>query len=248
MIKTENREKVEILIGDKSCRGCRLCVDICPTKVFDFDEKEQKAIVKTAGDCIQCMTCQYVCPSNCITQNGLTYSKNFSRNEEYFKTATKYLFPLTGNFQLSEEDYKLAEADLMIRMSSLGKTFESMVGASAPTVATTAGRAAAWHIPGMYDDKINNLSSLLDYFKKSFHPAWEIDVTVNGESEAKITIKACPVRDVCNKTETKIGGLICELFKSYLNGLIVEILKKRPMMKIESTGQDQCQYALKMAE
>ena len=248
MLSAPTKDTVEILIGEKSCRGCQLCVDICPTKVFDYDEKEQKAVVKRPEDCIQCMSCQYLCPSNCITQNGLYYSKNFFRDERTYKSAARYLFPLQDSMELTADDYNKAQADLTLRLSSLGNTFKSMVGSSAPTVATTAGRAAAWHIPGMYEDKVHTLASVLEDLRKSFSHAWDMHITVGGETEATIDIKACPVREVCQKSGIELGGLLCDLYKSFLNGVVAELLKKRPMMKIVSTGPTQCQYQVKIME
>jgi len=241
-------KEIKITIDEKACRGCRLCVDICPTEVYEFDEKEKKCKVKTVKDCIECASCQYVCPSNCITQEGLYYSKNFFRNEDVYGRAGRYLFPLQDSMELSKEDYILAAKDIRTRLSALGATFKKMVGASAPTVATTAGRAGAWHLPEMYEEKVGNLSSLLDDLKERLKYGWEMKPEMKGDNEAALIIAACPVREICQAEGLKIGGDLCDLFKSYLTGIIVEILKKRPMIKIESTGDSQCQYAVKLME
>ncbi len=37
---------LEMKIHDKACRGCKLCLDICPTDCFSFDEEKQKAVVE----------------------------------------------------------------------------------------------------------------------------------------------------------------------------------------------------------
>ena len=244
----DTQSKIEIIIDEKACRGCQLCVDICPTKVFEFNEKEKRAIIKTAADCIGCMSCQYICPANCITQNGLYYSKNFYRDAAVYEDSGKYLFPVPDKMVLSAEEYERAAADLSVRLTAIGNTFKKMVGASAPTVATTAGRAAAWHLPEMYEEKVGSLSKLLEDLKKRFHSGWQMEPVMKGENEAQIAINACPIRDICTKAGLALGGDLCDLFRSYLTGLLVEILKKRPMVKIESTGPSQCQYSVKLIE
>lgn len=239
---------IKITIDEKACRGCKLCVDICPTDVYEFDEKEKKCKVKIAADCIECMSCQYICPSNCITQEGLYYSKNFFRNEDVYGRVGRYLFPLQDSMELSKEDYTLAAKDIRTRLSALGATFKKMVGASAPTVATTAGRAGAWHLPEMYDEKAGSLSSLLDDLKSRLKFGWDMNTEMKGDNEATLIITACPVREICQLEGLTIGGDLCDLFRSYLTGIVVEILKKRPMIKFESTGPDQCRYAIKLME
>jgi predicted hydrocarbon binding protein len=209
---------------------------------------ENKAVVKTPGDCIECMSCQYICPANCITQNNLQYSKNFYRDLDVFESATKYLFPVQDTMEITPEDFKRANDDLLVRLSSIGTTFKKMVGASAPTVATTAGRGAALHLPEMYSDKYNTLKALLENLKERFKHAWDLNITMKSDTEAEVVIKACNVREICNKANLQIGGDLCDLFKSYLNGILVEILKKRPQIKIESTSQEQCKYIIKVME
>ncbi len=82
---------LEMTIDDKACRGCRLCVDICPTDCFTFDEEEQKAIVDKVGNCIACLSCAYICPATAITHKNHHLVANFYRNINFSQRMEKFL-------------------------------------------------------------------------------------------------------------------------------------------------------------
>ena len=62
-----------VKIEDKGCRGCTLCVDICPADVFDFEDSSMLAKATREIDCIGCFSCFYICPSQCISIAGKYY-------------------------------------------------------------------------------------------------------------------------------------------------------------------------------
>ena len=74
---------VDMTIREEACRGCEMCVDICPTEVIAFDVDNAKASVKTADDCIACLSCDYVCPSGAISHDNIHLVKNFYRDLEF---------------------------------------------------------------------------------------------------------------------------------------------------------------------
>jgi NAD-dependent dihydropyrimidine dehydrogenase PreA subunit len=82
---------VRIEIDTRACRGCQMCVDICPTKVFDFDAAEAKARVREAADCIACLSCRYLCPSGAIAQEDYPVVKNFYRDLEFVGRLERFL-------------------------------------------------------------------------------------------------------------------------------------------------------------
>ena len=82
---------VEIKIHEQSCRGCRLCVDICPTNIFDYDEEKHRALIRYPEDCIACLSCAYICPSGAITHEGCHEVKNFYRDAEFCGKMEKFL-------------------------------------------------------------------------------------------------------------------------------------------------------------
>ena len=56
----------EIIINRDWCKGCAICVKLCPKQVLELDNKE-KAIVVRPEDCIVCRLCELRCPDLAIT-------------------------------------------------------------------------------------------------------------------------------------------------------------------------------------
>lgn len=82
---------MQMEIRELACRGCRMCVDICPTKVLTFDEETCLAKVGTVEDCISCLSCAYLCPSGAIHQDDFPRVKNFYRDLEFCGRMEKFL-------------------------------------------------------------------------------------------------------------------------------------------------------------
>lgn len=47
------------------CKGCGICVAMCPKRVLDLDQND-KAVVSRAEDCIVCRLCEMWCPDLAI--------------------------------------------------------------------------------------------------------------------------------------------------------------------------------------
>ncbi len=82
---------VHVEINESGCRGCRMCVDICPTEVFEFDEPARKARVRESEDCIGCLSCSYLCPSKSITHSDFPVVKNFYRDLQFCRKKEAFL-------------------------------------------------------------------------------------------------------------------------------------------------------------
>lgn len=81
---------VEIVIHENACRGCEMCVDICPTNVFVIDE-ERHSTASHPEDCIACLSCAYICPSTAISHSNYHVVKNFYRDAAFFERIGKFL-------------------------------------------------------------------------------------------------------------------------------------------------------------
>lgn len=82
---------LELTIHEKSCRGCQLCLDVCPTECFSFDKEAMKATVIAVENCIECLSCHYICPSLAITHKNHHQVKNFYRNIEFSSRMEKFI-------------------------------------------------------------------------------------------------------------------------------------------------------------
>ncbi|MFQ6050840.1 MAG: ferredoxin family protein [Candidatus Hydrothermarchaeota archaeon] len=58
----------EIFIDKDLCKKCNICVDICPTTVFEKNEDDVPDI-KRKEDCIICLNCIDRCPAEAIDFN-----------------------------------------------------------------------------------------------------------------------------------------------------------------------------------
>jgi 2-oxoglutarate ferredoxin oxidoreductase subunit delta len=47
------------------CKGCGICVAVCPKNVLELDRKE-KAVAARKEDCIACQLCEEICPDLAI--------------------------------------------------------------------------------------------------------------------------------------------------------------------------------------
>jgi len=81
----------EIQLDADSCRGCRLCLDICPVEVFGFNEADEKARVEKPEDCIACLSCSYLCPSGTIVLTDYPVVKNFYRDRIFSRRVERFL-------------------------------------------------------------------------------------------------------------------------------------------------------------
>lgn len=59
-----SRKIKEIRIRTEWCKGCAICVDVCPKNVFAM--KRFKAIVTDQDACIVCGRCEEACPDFCL--------------------------------------------------------------------------------------------------------------------------------------------------------------------------------------
>ena len=61
----------KIIINRDWCKGCYICIHICPQNVFGKDSKVnekgfQDVVVISPEKCIGCKLCELLCPDLCI--------------------------------------------------------------------------------------------------------------------------------------------------------------------------------------
>lgn len=63
---------VNITFYEDRCKGCKLCLDVCPKKIVIINEEKinskgyHPAGVKDANECIGCGFCRTICPDCAI--------------------------------------------------------------------------------------------------------------------------------------------------------------------------------------
>jgi 2-oxoglutarate ferredoxin oxidoreductase subunit delta len=56
--------KGKIIINEKWCKGCEICVELCPTDAIEM--RDFKVAIKDEDKCIACMQCELRCPDFAI--------------------------------------------------------------------------------------------------------------------------------------------------------------------------------------
>ena len=59
-------KKFSIEVRENWCKGCGLCVALCPKQVIEMSEIV-KAVAARQEDCIGCRQCENICPDLAIT-------------------------------------------------------------------------------------------------------------------------------------------------------------------------------------
>ena len=63
----KRKRKASVVVNEPWCKGCRICVEICPKDVFEM--RGLKAAVKDVDACILCYQCEMLCPDFAIEVN-----------------------------------------------------------------------------------------------------------------------------------------------------------------------------------
>lgn len=65
--------KGKVIVDTDCCKGCMLCIYVCPRKVLDIDDNRinrkgySPSVPVRPEDCIGCGNCAIMCPDSCIS-------------------------------------------------------------------------------------------------------------------------------------------------------------------------------------
>ncbi len=68
MSDKEQKKKKEftVTVDRKRCKGCGICIALCPTDVLEMEHPEMKCRVARVEACIGCLMCEMHCPDFAI--------------------------------------------------------------------------------------------------------------------------------------------------------------------------------------
>jgi NAD-dependent dihydropyrimidine dehydrogenase PreA subunit len=234
----------QINIDEKACRGCELCVDECPTKVFEYDAEKSVPVIVRKDDCIECLSCYYICPSTAVDLEDVEISKEFYRNLSIQERMKKFLLtrdPYVGK-ELTAADYEQAIKDMFVRVQAMSDVYHHIAGKSLPALGTSAGQVMARHFPAI--KPVNTIEEALKALQEELNPAWVFSYEL-ADSSLKIKIDDCFVRESCQFLERPLGENLCVLFGGYMMGYLYARISKRLKIMNVNPG-DSCTYEIKI--
>lgn len=65
------KKKIKFTIDFEKCKGCSLCVGVCPQKLLELSDKVNKrgtkyVVIKDEDKCTACGLCVMMCPDSAI--------------------------------------------------------------------------------------------------------------------------------------------------------------------------------------
>lgn len=237
---------IDITIDEKACVSCELCVEICPTDVFVWDEDEGVPKVDKPAECFGCLSCSEICPPHCISHSGVELSESHYHDPYALRLASRLGADISERFHVPSDDESRTKAaeDLGVRLRSVAEVFKQTLGGSLPAVGTMAGRTLARHLPRYREP--NGLNEALALAEKQFAPAWEFTTTRNGD-DLTIDVNRCFVRETCAREGLELGSEMCVLFYNYLAGYLGQMGKVRLRLMGAERGHACC-YKVKIYE
>ncbi len=236
---------IEIKVDQDACVGCTLCVDLCPTDVFEFNTEKAVPEVKKPKECFGCLSCSEICPSDAIVHSGHTRSEDHYHDGYNLRLASL----LAPGIELPKaagdaESSKRAMEDLGVRLLAVAAVFRQTLGGSLPAVGTMAGRTLAtqlprYQVPGTFRD-------VLDLAVAQFGPTWALKPSMDGEENLTIDVGDCYIRELCKEKGIELGGDLCVLFYNYLAGYIGRMSDSRLRLVDSAPGDKACRYKVQV--
>jgi 2-oxoglutarate ferredoxin oxidoreductase subunit delta len=207
-------------IEEAGCRDCGLCVEICPTDVFEAEAEKKMAKVVRQEDCIGCTSCMYLCPSRCLTVDEVKLQRPFHRMEANTALVSRFLQQVPATEQLNQADYDEALRDTHVRLRALADALKEIMGRGQKAVGRSAGNLAAAHMPEMYET--TKMTDLLAGLRKRFAHAFEFDAQVEADGNTvTLTFPNCALHKLVSQQGEIVGSAsLCDLFHEYFAGLM----------------------------
>lgn len=206
-------------IEEAGCRDCSLCVEICPTKVFEEEANKKLTKVARQDDCIGCTSCVYLCPSRCLSVTDAKLQRPFHRIDTDATLISRFLQQVPATEQLGAADYSEALSDTQVRIKALAAALKEIMGRGYKAVGRSAGTLAASHMPEMYE--ATEMKDLVAGLRRRFANAFEFDAKLDADGTVTLTFPTCALHKVVSSQGEVVGSAtLCELFHEYFAGLM----------------------------
>ncbi|MGN7613428.1 4Fe-4S dicluster domain-containing protein [Magnetococcales bacterium HHB-1] len=242
-----------VMIDQQGCRGCAMCVDKCPTNVFEQRHQDGKDMAQVVynENCIGCLICDVKCPTQCIHVTFAPEEK-WKKQRPFFivpECASIYerlQYPLESSWShLCNEDWQEAHTDVSQTLIALIETIIDYYG-TVQVLSVISGRVSAEHLPEIYES--TDLDSLLDRLKERYKRAFNFYYTLQNET-IMLHFHRCPLYPIVTSPDVnqEAGTAdICQLFHDYLAGLFKAFTDTNYSPKSLNVSAEECK--IKMAK
>ncbi len=228
-------------IESQGCRACTLCVDVCPTKVFDLESSSQVAQATRQDDCIGCCSCEIICPSRCVSVNDTSRQLPFYRLDQASHLVSRFLQQQPSHDVISESDIQWALGDVQTRLRALGDSATETMGRGIKVVGRTAGTLAAAHLPDLYEQ--STVPSVLERLQVRFAGSFPFTFQTASDGSVTFVFTNCSMKSIVKEAGAELGSdALCLLFHEYWAGLIGEFCKSK--FTVASNSQDPCTFSI----
>lgn len=228
-------------IETKGCRACALCIDVCPTKVFELDSSQVAQACRPA-DCIGCCSCEYICPSRCLSVTEVSRQLPFYQLDHANHLVSRFLQQQPAHSQVAAPDIEWALADVKTRLRALGDSATETMGRGLKVVGRTAGTLAAAHLPDLYEE--TTIQAVLERLQVRFAGSFPFTFEIAADGSVKFAFANCAIKSIVSEGETALGSdALCVLFHEYWAGLIGEFCKRKFIVEA-NRNDNPCNFSI----
>jgi len=138
------------------------------------------------------------------------------------------------------EDHRKAFTEVAFLMDIFTATIDNIMGGATAPVGRMAGREMAKKLPLNLQNP--TLEEAVTVLAPRMAAGFQFELS-GAAGEQEINFHRCVLRDVCDQRQNQLGGPLCQLFHSYFDGIINELICRPVKSEIASCGQ-QCRVTV----